>query len=149
MQLSEHFSLAELTKSDTAARMGINNEPRAKVIEKLVLVCENILEPVRNHYGVPFSPNSGFRCLALNREIGSSDKSQHVSGEAVDFEVPGISNKETALWVRDNCDFDQIILEFHKEEDPHSGWVHGSYRGDGKNRKSAVVFDGKTWSPLE
>ena len=149
MQLSEHFSLAELTKSDTAARLGINNEPRALVIEKLVLVCENILEPVRNHYGVPFSPNSGFRCLALNREIGSSDKSQHVSGEAVDFEVPGISNKETALWVRDNCDFDQIILEFHKEEDPHSGWVHGSYRGDGKNRKSAVVFDGKTWSPLE
>jgi hypothetical protein len=149
MQLSEHFTLAELTKSDTAARMGINNEPRATVIEKLVLVCENILEPVRNHYGVPFSPNSGFRCLALNREIGSSDKSQHVSGEAVDFEVPGISNKETALWVRDNCDFDQIILEFHKEEDPHSGWVHGGYRGDGKNRKSAVVFDGKTWSPLE
>ncbi len=49
MQLSEHFSLAELTKSDTAARLGINNEPRAKVIEKLVLVCENILEPVRNH----------------------------------------------------------------------------------------------------
>ena len=149
MQLSEHFSLAELTKSDTAARLGLNNEPGATVIEKLVLVCENILEPVRNHYGVPFSPNSGFRCLALNREIGSSDKSQHVSGEAVDFEVPGISNKETALWVRDNCDFDQIILEFHKEEDPHSGWVHGSYRGDGKNRKSAVVFDGKTWSPLE
>ena len=74
MQLSEHFSLAELTKSDTAARMGINNEPRAKVIEKLVLVCENILEPVRNHYGVPFSPSSGFRCAALNREIGSSDK---------------------------------------------------------------------------
>ena len=149
MHLSEHFSVAELTKSDPASRLGINNEPRAKVIEKLVLVCENILEPVRNHYGVPFSPNSGFRCLALNREIGSSDKSQHVSGEAVDFEVPGISNKETALWVRDNCDFDQIILEFHKEEDPHSGWVHGSYRGDGKNRKSAVVFDGKTWSPLE
>jgi len=149
MQLSEHFSLAELTKSSTAARMGINNEPRATVIEKLVLVCENILEPVRNHYGVPFSPNSGFRCLALNREIGSSDKSQHVAGEAVDFEVLGVRNKETALWVRDNCDFDQIILEFYKEGEPHSGWVHCSYRSEQKNRRSAVAFDGKTWGSLE
>jgi len=149
MQLSEHFSLAELTKSDTAARLGINNEPRALVIEKLALVCENILEPVRNHYGVPFSPSSGFRCLALNREIGSSDKSQHVEGEAVDFEVPGVGNKETALWVRDNCDFDQLILEFYKEGKPHSGWVHCSYRSEQKNRHSAVAFDGKTWSSLE
>jgi zinc D-Ala-D-Ala carboxypeptidase len=149
MQLSEHFSLAELTKSDTAARMGINNEPRAKVIEKLVLVCENILEPVRNHYGVPFSPSSGFRCLSLNRALGSSDGSQHVTGEAVDFEVPGISNKETAFWVRDNCDFDQIVLEFYEEEKPKSGWVHCSYRGDGKNRHDTFAFDGKTWSSLE
>jgi zinc D-Ala-D-Ala carboxypeptidase len=136
MQLSDHFTLAELTKSDTASRMGLNNEPGSTVIEKLVLVCENILEPVRNHYGVPFSPSSGFRCLSLNRALGSSD-------------VPGISNKETAFWVRDNCDFDQIVLEFYEEEKPKSGWVHCSYRGDGKNRHDTFAFDGKTWSSLE
>ena len=107
--------------------MGINNEPRAEVIKKLALVCRNILEPVRNHYGIPFSPSSGFRCLELNQAIGSTDKSQHVLGEAVDFEVPGVSNRETAFWIRDNCEFDQLILEFHKEEDPNSGWIHGSW----------------------
>ena len=79
MKLSEHFSLSELTKSSTAERKGISNEPDEEAIENLILVCDQILEPVRNHYGKPFVPNSGFRCLELNRAIGSSDKSQHVT----------------------------------------------------------------------
>jgi len=149
MQLSDHFTLAELTKSSTAERMGIDNEPGSEVIGKLTLVCENILEPVRNHYDIPFAPNSGFRCLELNREIGSSDSSQHVSGEAVDFEIPGISNKEVALWVQDNCRFDQLILEFYKEGVPSSGWVHCSYTSDEDNRHKAWIFDGKSWSLLD
>ena len=149
MQLSDHFTLAELTKSSTAERMGIDNEPGSEVIGKLTLVCENILEPVRNHYDIPFAPNSGFRRLELNREIGSSDSSQHVAGEAVDFEVPGVSNKEVALWVRDNCRFDQLILEFYKECVPSSGWVHCSYTSDEDNRHKAWIFDGKSWSLLD
>jgi zinc D-Ala-D-Ala carboxypeptidase len=107
-----------------------------------------ILEPVRNHYDTPFVPNSGFRCLELNRAIGSSDTSQHTTGEAVDFEVPGVPNKDLALWVKDNCKFDQLILEFYKDDDPASGWVHCSYVIDGDNRHSARIFDGKTWSDL-
>ena len=91
MKLSDHFSLSELTKSSTAERQGIANDPSEAEIENLILVCDNILEPVRNHYGIPFIPNSGFRCLELNRAIGSSDKSQHTMGKAVDFEVPGMS----------------------------------------------------------
>jgi len=100
------------------------------------------------HYGIPFIPNSGFRCLELNRAIGSSDRSQHTTGEAVDFEVPGISNREVALWVKENCKFDQLILEFYKEGDPSSGWVHCSYVIEGENRKSARIFDGTNWSDL-
>ena len=126
MKLSDHFSLSELTKSSTAERQGIANDPSEAEIENLILVCDNILEPVRNHYGIPFIPNSGFRCLELNRAIGSSDKSQHTMGKAVDFEVPGISNKDVALWVQENCDYDQLILEFYKEGQPSSGWVHCS-----------------------
>ena len=148
MQLSDHFTLSELTKSSTAERLGIANEPGSTEVENLIMVCDQILEPVRNHYGIAFAPNSGFRCLDLNRAIGSSDKSQHVTGQAVDFEVPGIDNKDVALWVVDNCQFDQLILEFYKEGEPSSGWVHCSYTIDGDNRKSARVFDGKTWSAL-
>ena len=148
MKLSDHFSLQELTKSSTAERRGITNEPDDEAVENLIMLCEMVLEPVRERYGFPFIPNSGFRCLELNRAIGSSDRSQHITGEAVDFEVPGISNKEVALWVKENCTFDQLILEFYKEGDPASGWVHCSYVIEGENRQTARVFDGKTWSDL-
>ena len=149
MKLSDHFYLSELTKSSTAERQGITNEPDEEQIQNLTLVCDKILEPVRNHYGIPFIPNSGFRCLELNRAIGSSDTSQHTTGEAVDFEVPGIDNKEVALWVKENCSFDQLILEFYKEGDPHSGWVHCSYDIDkDPQRMKADIFDGKTWREL-
>ncbi len=149
MKLSEHFSLSEMTKSSTAERQGIANEPSESQIENLTLVCDNILEPVRNHYGIPFIPNSGFRCLELNRAIGSSDNSQHTMGKAVDFEVPGVSNKEVAIWVKDNCEFDQLILEFYKEGQPASGWVHCSYDVDKELRMTARVFDGSSWTDLE
>ena len=148
MMLSKHFSLSELTKSDTAIRKGIDNTPNDQEVENLILLCNEILEPVREHYGIPFAPNSGFRCLDLNRAIGSSDKSQHVSGKAVDFEISGLDNKEVALWVMDNCDFDQLILEFYKEGEPSSGWVHCSYDVDKEHRKSARIFDGRTWTAL-
>jgi hypothetical protein len=147
--LSDHFSLEELTKSSTALRKGINNDPDSTARENLIVLCSEVLEPVRTHYGIPFAPNSGFRCLELNREIGSSDRSQHVTGNAVDFEVPGVDNKEVALWVKENCDFDQLILEFYKEGEPASGWVHCSYDVDKEHRKSARIFDGKSWTSLE
>jgi len=148
MQISDHFTLSELTKSSTAERLGIANEPGSMEVENLIMVCDQILEPVRNHYGIPFAPNSGFRGLELNRAIGSSGNSQHVKGEAVDFEVPGIANKEVAIWVMENCEFDQLILEFYKEDIPDSGWVHCSYTIENDNRKSARVFDGRHWTAL-
>jgi hypothetical protein len=148
MMLSTHFSLSELTKSSTATRKGIDNTPDDTAMENLIVLCSEILEPVREHYGIPFVPNSGFRGLELNRAIGSSDGSQHVTGNAVDFEVPGIDNKEVALWVKENCDFDQLILEFYKEGVPASGWVHCSYDVGKEHRKSARIFDGSNWSDL-
>ena len=148
MKLSDHFSLTELTKSETAIRKGIDNIPNETETENLIMVCSEILEPVREHYGIPFAPNSGYRCLELNRAIGSSDRSQHVQGKAVDFEIPGVDNKEVALWVKENCDFDQLILEFYKEGDPTSGWVHCSYDVDKEHRKSARIFDGANWTAL-
>tara|TARA_R100001129_G_scaffold147167_2_gene108615 strand:- start:3128 stop:3571 length:444 start_codon:yes stop_codon:yes gene_type:complete len=147
MMLSDHFSLAEFTKSQTAIRKGIKNDPNDAAIENMRLVCENILEPVRQHYDIPFTLNSGFRCLALNEAVGSSSKSQHVTGQAADFEVPTIANKDLAYWIMDNLDYDQVLLEFYKEGDPSSGWVHCSY-DNGNNRKQAKKFDGRTWETL-
>ena len=149
MKLTEHFTLEELTKSETASRKGIENKPDSVAVENLILVSNMILEMVRDHYGIPFSPSSGFRCLELNREIGSHDKSQHVEGKAVDFEVPGVDNKEVALWIKKNCVFDQLILEFYKEENPSSGWIHCSYDVDKEpQRMKSNIFDGKTWREL-
>ena len=147
MILSDHFSLAEFTKSQTAIRKGIKNDPNDAAIENMRLLCENILEPVRQHYDIPFTLNSGFRCLALNEAVGSSSRSQHVTGQAADFEIPTIANKDLAHWIMDNLDYDQVLLEFYKEGDPSSGWVHCSY-DNGNNRKQAKKFDGRTWETL-
>ena len=147
MKLSEHFSLWELTKSQVADRKRIKNEPDKESIQNLKVICTSILEPVRRHYGKPIAPSSGYRCLALNRELGSSDRSQHTSGQAVDFEVPGVANMDPARWIMDNLLYDQLILEFYKEGQPNSGWVHCSYVGQG-NRKQAKRFDGRSWEAL-
>ena len=147
MKLSEHFSLWELTKSQVADRKRIKNEPDKESIQNLKVICTSILEPVRRHYGKPIAPSSGYRCLALHRELGSSDRSQHTTGQAVDFEVPGVANMDLARWIMDNLLYDQLILEFYKEGQPNSGWVHCSYVGQG-NRKQAKRFDGRSWEAL-
>ena len=148
MQLSEHFNLKEFTKSETAIRKRIDNTPNAVHAQNLKNVCEKILEPVRNHFGKPVRINSGYRGPALNAAVGGSSKSQHCNGEAVDFEIDGLPNPELAKWVSENCEFDQIILEFYDpKEGPNSGWVHASYTTSGANRKqkmTAVTVNGKT-----
>ena len=101
----------ELTKSQTAERFGIDNTPNDNAVANLKSVCENILEPIRAHYGVPFSPSSGFRSKELNQAIGGSLRSSHLLGLAVDLEVPGISNPDLARWAQANLVFDQVILE--------------------------------------
>jgi len=138
-KLSEHFTLRELCKSETATRLGIDNIPKDEmIIAKLSAVCEHILEPVRKKYGA-FTPNSGYRSVEVNAGVGGRSTSQHCKGEAVDFEVPSISNYDLACWVRDNLIYDQIILEFAVKGDPHAGWVHCSYT-DGKNRKQLLTI---------
>lgn len=126
MQLSEHFSLLELTKSQTAERYGIDNEPDAFAEAYLRRVAEEILEPVRAHFGKSFSPSSGYRSPELCVAIGSNKKSQHTKGQAVDFEVPGVDNFELARWISENVEFDQLILECYTPGQPNSGWVHCS-----------------------
>ena len=126
MNLTRNFSLQELIKSDTAIRKGIDNNPNADQIEKLKRLCENILQPVRDHFG-RVKVTSGFRSPELCVAIGSSVNSQHAKAEAADFEVIGVDNAEVADWVYTNCRPDQLILEFYTPGEPNSGWIHASW----------------------
>ena len=90
MQLSKHFKLSEFTKSQIAARNGIKNLPGSGEVKNLENLCYEILEPVRAKFDRPILITSGFRSLEVNRKLGSSDSSQHVKGQAVDFEIPGV-----------------------------------------------------------
>lgn len=142
MKLSEHFTLKECCKSSTATRLGIQNAPNGPAINAMVQTCQNVLEPIRATFG-PFTPNSFYRGLELNRALGSKDSSQHVTGEAVDVEVSGTSNLALAEWIRENLDFDQLLLEFHTPGDPSSGWVHVSwFDGQRRNEVLTITSDG-------
>ena len=134
MNLTENFSLVELTKSQTAERKGIDNTPSTEHQDNLKSLCTRILQPIRDHFNRVVSVSSGYRSVDLCVAIGSSTGSQHAKGEAADFEIFGLSNKELADWINENLDYDQLILEYWKESDPNSGWVHCSYKSEG-NRK--------------
>ena len=134
MKLTANFSLSELTKSQTATRKGIDNTPSPEHQENLKLLCEAVLQPVREHFGRVVTVTSGYRSPELCTAIGSKITSQHARGEAADFEIFGVSNKELADYIHEHLDYDQLILEYWIESDPNSCWVHCSY-SEGKNRK--------------
>ena len=139
MNLTAHFTLDEMIKSQTALRRGLDNSPEPKQLENLLTLCEKVLEPIRVHYERPVVINSGFRSLLVNRAVGSKDSSQHARGEAADIEIPGVDNLELYYWIAQELDFDQLILEYYSGE-PSSGWVHVSYVGD-DNRHQTLRID--------
>jgi len=151
MELSKSFTLNELIKSQEATRLGIENIPNETHIENLKILCEKILQPLRDYYGLPVSISSGYRSVALCEAIGSSAKSQHTKGQAADFEIFGVANKDVADFIIQNLDYDQCILEFWNENEPNSGWVHCSYSSKYNRRQylKADKVDGKiVYSPM-
>ena len=146
MKLTTNFSLLELTKSQTAERKGIDNTPSPEHQENLKLLCESVLQPVRDHFGKVVTISSGYRSPELCTAIGSKITSQHAKGQAADFEIFGVSNKTLADYIDSELHYDQLILEYWNESDPNSGWVHCSF-SEGNNRKQylrAYKENGKT-----
>ena len=144
MQLSKNFSLAEMTKSVTAKRLGIDNTPNEEQIAFLRELCEAVLQPLRDHIG-PVSITSGLRVPALNRAVGGSGTSQHcaLNGAAADIDMDA-KNTEVFNYIKDNLVFDQLIWEFGN--DKFHDWVHVSYNY-GHNRGQvlkAIKQNGKT-----
>ena len=146
MNLTTNFTLSELTKSETALRKGLDNEPTQDVIAALQTLAVNVLQPVRNHYGRSVKVNSGYRSPEVNASVGGSKTSDHCKGQAADIEIVGVANADLATYIRDELQFTQLILEFYTPGVPDSGWVHVSY--DPANLKKQVMTatkrDGKT-----
>jgi zinc D-Ala-D-Ala carboxypeptidase len=136
MKLSKNLTLKEVTKSDTANRLGIDNTPEEFDIKNLRAIAEEVFQPLRDHFGVPLFVSSGFRSKKLNKAIGGSKYSQHMVGEALDIDADvygRVTNRELFMFIKENLIFDQLIWEFGDDDTPN--WVHVSYKEKGQNRK--------------
>jgi len=138
MNLSANFTLGELTKSMTAERHGISNQPSIDQIDALKILCQKVLQPVRDRFGLTVI-NSGFRSPELNALLKGSKTSDHMRGMAADIEVPGLSNLDLARWISKNLKYKQLILEFYKPGIADSGWVHVAYDPDDLNHEDLVI----------
>lgn len=132
-----------LIKSQTALRKGIDNTPTDEVIiENLKQLWSNVIAPLERKLAPKqLLISSGYRCLELNRAIKSKDTSQHTKGQAFDFECHPIDNRQLFMYMKDHFEFDQLILEFHKDKDPFSGWVHCSWVNEKDNRNKAFEIN--------
>jgi hypothetical protein len=136
MQLSEHFTLEELTVSEAAARQGLSNEPTDEALENLKRLAE-FLEDVRALVGKPIRINSAYRSPEVNAAVGGSKNSQHCFGCAADIRVPGMTPDEVVRLITDSdLDYDQCIREF-------DSWTHVSIpnKPEAKPRKMALIID--------
>ena len=146
MKLSTNLSLVEVTKSATAIKHGIANEPSSKHLTNLKAVATNIFQPCRDYFGKPLAVTSGYRSEALNDLIGGSKRSQHSKGEALDLDAQvygDFTNAELFHYIKDNLDFDQLIWEFGNDEEPD--WIHCSYTTENRGEVLVAYKDnGKT-----
>ena len=145
-RLSAHFSLREFEKSAMAERLlketgnpAYKNLMTSNCIANAILLCEHVLEPVRNHFGVPIHISSGYRCTALNKAVGGAPKSQHMKGQAADIYInaPPLTLRDIYLWMVDNLSFDQFIWEVRGGG--RSKWIHVSYKSEKANRQQVFT----------
>jgi hypothetical protein len=142
MRLSKRFVLKEFERSDTAERLGIDNSVPDNLIPNVQNLVDCILQPLAQEVG-GLRVNSGYRSPELNRAVRGAATSQHLQALAADIEAVDtrISNYDLACLIRDNYDFDQLILEFYTPGKPDSGWVHVSIAEDRtKNRNQALTI---------
>lgn len=134
MQLTEHFTLNEFVRSETAENNHIDNTPSQEVVENLRALCRHVLEPARMAFGEPIYITSGYRCPALNKAVGGKPTSQHQYGEAADLQVQGLRNlKRLYKVIKDHGIFDQLLYESNGT----TKWIHVSYTSYG-NRRQAI-----------
>lgn len=145
MKLSNHLTLAEMIRSDSAKRLGISNQPTSEHLDNMKELAINVFEPIREHFGVPIYISSGYRSEALNKAVKGSKSSQHCKGQAMDIDMDGsglISNKDVFKYIRENLRFSQLIWEFGDSNNPD--WVHVSYDSTNRCQVLKAIKKGKT-----
>jgi zinc D-Ala-D-Ala carboxypeptidase len=148
MKISANLNLAEITRSDTAKRHGIDNTPTAEHLENFKLLADKVFEPIREHFKTPIFISSGYRSKALNSFIKGSASSQHCTGQAIDIDMDGsngeVTNRMVFDFIKTKLDFDQLIWEFGTDFNPD--WVHVSFvkSGNRKQKLKAIRTSGKT-----
>ena len=138
-KISKNCSYEEATRSNTAKRLGISNDPNPEQLACMKNLATRIFEPIREHFGVPIYISSFFRSDVLNKAVKGASNSQHVKGEAMDIDAHifgSITNKQIFEYIKDNLEYDQLIWEFGNEDEPD--WVHVSYTSDKPNRKQII-----------
>lgn len=138
MQLTEHFKLIEFTRSSTATASHIDNTPTEEITANLKFLCEQVLEPLRQHFNCPIVIGSGYRCPALNKAVGGVKTSNHMYGYAADIHLPdNETGKRWFLWMMNNLMFDELIWE---KSTPTSTryWIHVAIRRNGTNKQKEV-----------
>ena len=139
MKLTKNFSLNEMCRSNTARLRGLPNTPNAEQIKNLQKLCENVLQPLRDHLGEAVVINSGFRSQAVNMAVGGAKNSQHMAGEAADIRCKDLLYaKRIYTWIMDNLQFDQLILE----RKGRAIWVHVSFTTSRPNRQMVLQIEG-------
>ena len=137
--LSANLTYAEAIASQKATRSNIKNEPTPEILARMVLVANNIFQPIRDHFKKPIRVSSFFRNAQVNKLVGGSVNSQHMAGEAIDLQgTNGLTNAQIFEYVRQNLNFDQLIWEFGTTKEP--AWVHVSFRGAGRGKNRKMVF---------
>lgn len=140
MQLTEHFTLNEFVRSETATNNHIDNTPSPEVVDNLRALCRNVLEPARVAFGAPVYITSGYRCPALNKAVGGKPTSQHQYGEAADLQVQGVRNlKRLYKVIKDHGIFDQLLYETNQAG---TKWIHVSYTSYGNRRQAIDNYKG-------
>ena len=143
MNLSQHFTLEEMTYSEAALRHGWSNYPDPQSLENLKRTCA-LLEQVRMLFLAPLIVTSGYRSLLVNEAVGSKDSSQHRVGCAADFKVAGYSPDEVCLKIaKSGLHYDQLIREFNS-------WTHISVPNDPERpcRGQALIIDSTGTRPF-
>jgi hypothetical protein len=136
--VSKNFSWREVTRSGTCERAGIDNTPGPMEKAALQATIINVMQPLRNAMGRPIRVTSGYRSLACNTKIGGATNSQHMRGQAIDFQDPAGNLAQMFYYIKDNLPFDQLIWEKGDTNQPL--WIHVSYKSDGSNRGKVLKY---------
>lgn len=146
MNLTDNFTLAEMTNSHTAKKLGIDNKPNEVELQNLIYLCKKVLQPLRDYFNKSINITVGFRNKKLNNAVKGSSTSFHLKGCAADIDNQNseVTNKMIFDYIRKNLPYTELIWEKGTSKEP--GWVHVAIEKGRENEKETLkTLDGKKY----